>query len=114
MKTRVLSGIIMVPLLLVIWFGGIWLWAAAAVIAVAGLMEFYNGFRNMEVEPSNAIGIVCAAVLFLGLLAGIVTGRLSSFIYGFLLLWMFLSVAAGFIYGWKITVRGPYDAMATV
>ncbi|MBQ6622865.1 MAG: phosphatidate cytidylyltransferase [Mogibacterium sp.] len=114
MKTRVISGIIMVPLLLVIYFGGIWLWAAATLIALVGLSEFYNGFRNMDIEPSNAIGYVLTAALF-GVLGVMVwRGTPVESAFPLLMLWMFLSVAAGFIYGWKITVRGPYDAMATV
>lgn len=54
MKTRIISGIVMVPLLLIIYFGGIPLLAAAALIAYVGVTEFYNGLKTWEfTHPSR-------------------------------------------------------------
>ena len=107
MKTRIISGIVMVPLLLIIYFGGIPLLTAAALIAYVGVTEFYNGFENMGVHPSKPIAyvmitILCAGHLFLGVN------------HTFLMAWVILSMMVSMIYGWKITERKPYDAVATL
>lgn len=65
MKTRIISGLVMVPLLLVLYFGGIALWVAALIIAVMGIHEFCNGWNNIDVHPSKQICYVLAVVLFL-------------------------------------------------
>ena len=98
MKTRIISGIVMVPLLLIIYFGGIPLLAAAALIAYVGVTEFYNGFENMGVHPSKPIAYVMITILYAGLLMA----------------WVILSMMVSMIYGWKITERKPYDAVATL
>ena len=48
MKTRIISGLVMAPLLIVLYLGGWWLWAAALLIAVMGLQEFYKGWNNIR------------------------------------------------------------------
>ena len=46
MKTRIISGICMVPLLAIVYFGGIPLVIAAAAISYIGVNEFFNGFNK--------------------------------------------------------------------
>ena len=115
MKTRIISGIVMVPLLIVLYFGGFALWAAALVIALMGIHEFCNGWNNIDVHPSRPVCYVMTVLLFsTWLFAG---NQEMPQIYGtmhLMCLWMFIAVAAGLIYGWKINERGPYDAIATV
>ena len=115
MKTRIISGIVMVPLLIVLYFGGFALWAAALVIALMGIREFCNGWNNIDVHPSRPVCYVMTVLLFsTWLIAG---NQEMPQIYGtmhLMCLWMFIAVAAGLIYGWKINERGPYDAIATV
>lgn len=107
MKTRIISGIVMVPLLLIIYFGGIPLLAAAALIAYVGVTEFYNGFENMGVHPSKPIAYVMITILYAGhLFLGVN--------HTFLMAWVILSMMVSMIYGWKITERKPYDAVATL
>lgn len=107
MKTRIISGIVMVPLLLIIYFGGIPLLAAAALIACVGVTEFYNGFENMGVHPSKPIAYVMITILYAGhLFLGVN--------HTFLMAWVILSMMVSMIYGWKITERKPYDAVATL
>lgn len=107
MKTRIISGIVMVPLLLIIYFGGIPLLAAAALIAYVGVTEFYNGFENMGVHPSKPIAYVMITILYAGHLFLDVN-------HTFLMAWVILSMMVSMIYGWKITERKPYDAVATL
>ena len=115
MKTRIISGFIMAPLLIVLYLGGIWLKIAAFIIAAMGLHEFYKGWRSLGVEPSFTIGYVMTAILFLTWIpaqSSSVPVFYSNMM--FMCIWMFVAVAASLIYGWKINERGPYDAIATV
>ena len=123
MKTRIISGLIMAPLLIVLYLGGWWLWAAALIIAVMGIHEFYNGWENMDVHPSKPIGYIMTALLFatafivggFGKNAASVSSVPPYFNNMMLIaIWLFVAAAAGMIYGWKINERGPYDAVATV
>jgi phosphatidate cytidylyltransferase len=112
MKTRIISGLIMVPLLLVLYFGGVWLWAAAAAISLGAINEFYKGFENMGLKPGKNLGLALTA----GLYAGVIGLTYEEFVFQheLVLLWLFVAIAASMIYGWKITERGPYDAIATI
>ena len=123
MKTRIISGFAMAPLLVVLYLGGWWLWAAALIIAVMGIHEFCNGWESLDVHPSKPICYVMTALLFA---TTFITGGFSEkaasissmpqFINNMMLIsiWFFVAVAAGLIYGWKINERGAYDAIATV
>lgn len=118
MKTRIISGLVMAPLLIVLYLGGWFLWAAALLIAVMGLQEFYKGWNNLDVHPSREIGYIMTVLLFVTAVpydTGI-EPAMPKYYENMLVIciWLFLAVAAGFIYGWKINERGPYDSMATV
>ncbi len=111
MKTRILSGLIMVPLLALLYFGDYVLMAGCFIIGVVGVYEFYKGFRAMEVEPSYPIAVVSAVLLY-GIGAGDMTGIIKlSDPYIF---WLFVSVLLSLLYMFKIDERKPADAMATV
>ncbi len=115
MKTRIISGICMVPLLAVLYFGGIALWILALLIAMIGVHEFCNGWNNIDVHPSKMICYVMTMALFL---TAIPMGNSSvpQFYSNMMMItiWLFLAVAVSLIYGWKITERGPYDSAATL
>ena len=55
MKTRVLSGLAMLPLLAVLYFGGYWLIGLVFVVSLIGIREFFNGFNAIDVKPSENI-----------------------------------------------------------
>ena len=114
MKTRIISGLVMVPLLLILYFGGIALWIAALAIALVGLHEFCRGWNNIDVHPSLYICCIMTILLFATWFMPSVSD-LPQHISTMLLMcmWFFIAVASSFIYGWKITDRGPYDAIAT-
>ncbi len=114
MKTRIISGLVMVPLLLVLYFGGIALWAAALIIALMGIHEFCNGWENMGVKPSKPVCYVMTALLFATWFVPAQNGLIQNYSNMLLMcLWIFAAAAASFIYGWKINERGAYDAAAT-
>ena len=115
MKTRIISGLVMAPLLVVLYFGGIALWAAAFLISMVGMHEFCAGWKNIGVNPSEKICAVMTCLLYLTYLLTVRNELLG--LYGnmiFICVWAFIAAAAGLIYGWKINERGAYDAVATV
>ncbi len=105
----------MVPLLLVLYFRGFALWAAALIIALMGIHEFCNGWNNIDVHPSKAVCYVMTVLLFMTDFAAVFLDVGEHYAVMMLVsLWLFAAVAAGLIYGWKINERGAYDAAATV
>ena len=122
MKTRIISGFIMAPLLVVLYFGGAALWVAALLIAMIGVHEFCKGWNSLDVHPSKPICYVMTALLFAttfiagGFPYGQDAGAVPQFYRNMMLMcaWLFVAVAASLIYGWKINERGAYDALATV
>lgn len=123
MKTRVIAGLCMVPLLAILYWGGIPLALAGAAIAIVGVTEFYNGWEALGVKPSKKIAYFMIAILYIAhfLLYYVLydgsegAGLIVAFVGpSILLLWLVLCVVLGTMYGWKITDRGPYDAIATV
>lgn len=107
MKTRIISGIVMVPLALVLYFGGIPLIIAALIIAFVGTDEFYKGWKALGVEPCRNLAFCMTALLYIG-----------HFVFGpsmtFIMAWTILSIILSMVYGWDIVKRGPYDAIATM
>ena len=112
MKTRIISAIIMLPLLLIVYFGGVWLKMAVVAISIVGLYEFYKGFRAEGVRPSMPIGI--ASVLLLYIFHTICTGTGNADTWVFYMLWLFLVVIASMIYGFNVEERKTEDMAATV
>ena len=112
MKTRVIAGLCMAPLLLFLYWGGLPLIAITAAICYIGVTEFYNGWEALGVKPSKTIAYVMTTLLFaIHLVCRF--KELDLALNYFLLVWVVLSIAVSLVYGWKITERGPYDAVAT-
>ena len=110
MKTRILSGCIMLPLLVIVFLGDKVLLAGCFVIAMLGIREFYNGFDKMEVRPCRWIGYLAAVTLYaIGVL------RTSMVIdTNWYLLWLFAMVFLSFLYLFRIDERKLEDGMATI
>ena len=75
MKTRILTAIIALPILIAaiilpLWFPqAVWLFVAIAGFALAaGLFEFYSLTKKLELKADAAIGYLGAAALFVGFL----------------------------------------------
>ena len=111
MKTRVIAGLCMAPLLVILYFGGLALFIAWVLIALIGLSEFYQGWKHINVKPSNDIGVIMIGLL--ALLAGVIQ-VINADYFHFTMLWLVVSIVASMIYGWQIDKRGPYDAIATL
>ena len=106
MKTRILSGLIMAPLLIVLYFGGPILKLACVFIAAMAVREFYNGFRAMDIKPCD--NIAYAAILALYAI------NLFTTDMGWYMLWFFGCVLASLLYLFKIEERKLEDALATL
>lgn len=65
MKTRIISGVVMLPLLIVLYFRGIPLAIAAFIIGAVGMYELFNGFKNLEIKPNIFIGIGLLVLLYI-------------------------------------------------
>lgn len=106
MKTRVLSGLIMAPLLAILYFGGYILFAACFLIGIMAVKEFYNGFNAMDIKPNFSIAVIAAVALY--------AIDLFTDDYQWYMLWFFAVVLASLLYLFNIEHRKLEDAMATV
>lgn len=106
MKTRVLSALIMLPLMAVIYFGGFWLLAMCFAIGVLGVREFFKGFESLGIKPSYPIAVGSAVGLYGIFLLG---GQTEWYLF-----WGFVSVLASLLYLFNIENRKLEDAMATI
>lgn len=106
MKTRILSGLIMLPLLVILYLGGYVLLAACLVIGVMGIREFYGGFEKMGVKPSFPVACTAAVALYVI--------NLFAEKYEWYMLWFFGVVAASLLYLFNMEKRRLEDAMATI
>ena len=106
MKTRILSGLIMAPLLIVLYFGGAVLKLACVFIAAMAVREFFNGFRKMGIRPSD--NIAYASII------GLYAINLFTEDPVWYMLWFFGCVLACLLYLFKIEKRNLEDALATI
>ncbi|MBQ9179454.1 MAG: phosphatidate cytidylyltransferase, partial [Firmicutes bacterium] len=108
MKTRILSGLIMVPLLAFLYFGGYPLMVACFAIGIVGLYEFYKGFHAVGSKPNYIVGALFTLALYVMYILGVNDDRAW-------MLWLVLLIMAGFISClYKFDERTLYDGMATV
>lgn len=107
MKTRVISGICMLPLLVVVYFGGYWLMAFCILVGAMGVREFYKGFQAMDIHPSLPIAYGFITALYL--IHIFLPGRTE-----YLTAWLVASIMASSIYIFKIDQRKIEDGMATM
>ncbi len=106
MKTRVLSGLIMAPLLAILYFGGYVLFAACFIIGIMAVREFYNGFHAMDIKPNYGIAVIAAVALYA---IDLFTDDPQWY-----MLWFFGAVLASLLYLFNIEHRKLEDAMATI
>ena len=106
MKTRILSGLVMVPLLAILYFGGYVLFAACLLIGIMGVREFYNGFAKMGIKPNFVIACTAAVSLYM---INLFTEK-----YEWYMLWFFATVLVSLLYLFNIEHRRLEDAMATM
>ncbi len=97
----------MVPLLIFVYLGSYWLTAMCIFVGLVGVREFFNGFRAMDVHPSEPVAYVSMFVLYL-------INGLWPQQHEFIIAWLVFSVMASSIYIFKINERKLEDGMATM
>ena len=105
MKTRVLSGLIMLPLLIILYLGGYVLFGACLIIGIMGVKEFFNGFKAIDIKPNFAVACISAVGLY----------AVNFFTDGqkeWYMLWFFGIVLLSLLYLFNIEHRKLEDAMA--
>lgn len=107
MKTRILSAVIMLPLLAILFIGGKLLVVACFVIGFMGVREFYHGFESLNIKPSY----VAANISILGLYA---INLFAAEAYHFYMLWFLAVIIISLLYLFNIEHRELADAMATM
>ena len=107
MKTRIVSACVMLPLLIVVYLGGWFLWAAALAIAVMGVREFYKGFEAAGARPAYTLAYAAAAVLY-------VIGAAAPGNLYLVTAWVFLVTVAAMIYGFNVEERKLLDMTSTL
>ena len=111
MKTRIISGLVMAPLLIIVYLGGPVLTLGCFLIGIIGSREFYNGFAAMGVKASYAITCIAALALYA---IDMFLPTASQYYVPLLQLWFFGVVLASCLYLFKIDERQPADATATI
>ncbi|TCO79909.1 phosphatidate cytidylyltransferase [Marinisporobacter balticus] len=65
MRTRIISALFAIPLFLfVILEGGIILDVSVFILALIGINEFFNAFKNIKILPSKPIGVLSTIFMF--------------------------------------------------
>ena len=107
MKTRIISGLCMVPLLVLVYLGSYWLAAMCIFVGFMGIRELANGFRVMDIHPSEKVAYGSLIVLYL------INGLWPQH-HEYIMAWLAFSIIASFLYIFKINARKIEDAMATM
>lgn len=107
MKTRILSGIIMLPLMVFVFIGGKVLLLGCFLIGIMGIKEFYDGFDQLGIKPSLPIGLASTFLLY--------CINLLKFedMTTWYMLWLFTVILMSLLYLFKIEERKLEDGMAT-
>ncbi len=107
MKTRVLSGLIMLPLLVIVYFGGPFLVIAAFIIGMIGIREFYSAFETVKIKGSYAVANISLLLLY----------GIDLFFRQFpelFMFWLAVVVIMGFLYMFNIEKRKLNDGFITI
>lgn len=65
MAIRILSGLLLLPLLAIIWFGGVPLYLMSLVLTIMAIYEFTNALRKKDIYSCSIIGYALSVVFFL-------------------------------------------------
>ena len=107
MKTRILSGLIMAPLLIVLYFKGIPLMVASFLIGAVGIYELFEGFKKIDIHPNI---FVAWGMLILLYVFGYPTLRKPEMF----LAWIVLAVVCSGVSIFAIDKHKIEDALATL
>jgi phosphatidate cytidylyltransferase len=76
LRTRIITSIVAFPVLIVLtWFGNPWFAIAVALLAIAGVYEFYRITSSLNIKPLTIFGMAACFFLCLIPLAGYINTR---------------------------------------
>ncbi|MBO4235501.1 MAG: phosphatidate cytidylyltransferase [Firmicutes bacterium] len=107
MKTRIISGLIMAPLLVVLYFRGIPLALATFIVGAIGIYELFEGFKKLDIKPN--IFIAEGMLILLYFIHFLVPGRLD-----YIMAWIVLSIVASGVSIFTVEKHKIEDALATL
>lgn len=114
MKIRIISGLAMLPLLAVLYFGGYLLIGTCFVFSALALKEFFSGFNNVGTKPNLCIGYVSLSILYAIHIAAISTGLGEPAFMQLRLMWLFISVIICFLMLFDMEKSKPADSISTI
>ncbi|MCL2437117.1 MAG: phosphatidate cytidylyltransferase, partial [Clostridiales bacterium] len=120
MKQRVLSGLLMLPLFILVVFGDKVLLVGCFIIGVMGVREFFNGFNKMGIKPSFVIACVSAVALYAieifrtFILATGMWPMIRFLPYKLYMLWFVGVVVASLLYLFNVKERKLEDGAITM
>ncbi len=98
MKTRILSALVMLPLLVFLYLGGVPLLVITFLFSGIAMHEFYKGFENIDIHASRFIGYCSLACLYAIIIWGEFIQGNEQKVYAHLLcLWVFGTVVASLL-----------------
>ena len=107
MKTRILSAVIMLPLLAFVFIGGRLLLIACFIIGMMGVREFYHGFESLNIKPSYLVANISILALY----------AINLFIpdnNDYYMLWFLAVILMSLLTLFDIEKKELADAMATL
>lgn len=110
MKTRILTASVLLPLLLLVYFGGIPLKIGCLVISALGVNEFFKCMESSGAKPSYVVGYICLALQYIPYIA------MPNGVFNFnmhITFWVIFTLIASMISGFKVNEKEKYDVMLT-
>lgn len=107
MKTRILSALIMLPLLVIVYFGGPLLVIGAFLIGLIGIREFFGAFETVKIKGSYAVANISILLLY----------GIDLFLRQFpefFMFWFAIVVILSFLYMFNIENRKLNDGFITI
>lgn len=114
MKTRIISGIAMLPLLLVFYLGGYPLMVLIFIAAAMAMHEFFNAFKNVDIHPNYGVGIFFLVALYVLYLLSSMSKISQELISHVNLIWLYVTVFACMMMLFNFKKHKLEDAMSTL
>jgi phosphatidate cytidylyltransferase len=112
MKTRILSGLLMLPFVVFIYVGEPLIGLACFIIALFGLREYFFAMRGSAIMSSFRIGIIFVGILYIipwPLFLDIVSMKMQTI----LLAWIFAAMIVCLVYMFDLTNKKLADGIST-
>ena len=112
MRNRIISALIMLPLLVLVYMGDWALFVLCFAVSIAGIKEFFDAFASKGIHPS--LGIASASLAGLYLLNIFLLYSKDGADGRLYLLWLVVSVLLSFILMFRAPERNAEDSMTTL